>query len=298
MGLKKNYSFIKLNHRKKSPKYKGALQCFTTILREERIRGIYKGVTSPLAGIAFMNATIFTTYGKVLQHMDEKEPLSHWWAGCAAGVAQTAIISPVELIKTQMQIQGIGKSDTKNYRGWRGTCAHIYKHSGYRGFRTVADTRQSINAIKNGFGFGRGITLALVRDIPSFGAFFYTYELLVGESTNFLNFNGNTGFASKEELLETSKVIFAGGCAGVNSWIITYPVDVVKTQIQAQHLDRPENFKGRFPGLTCAREGLKTNGFRFFWIGIIPTCIRAFPSNGAVFLTWQTIRSLYSEKTS
>ena len=40
----------------------------------------------------------------------------------------------------------------------------------------------------------------------------------------------------KEELLETSKVIFAGGCAGVNSWIITYPVDVVKTQIQAQHL--------------------------------------------------------------
>ena len=147
----------------------------------------------------------------------------------------------------------------------------------------MADTRQSINAIKNGFGFGRGITLALVRnrastsllpfdqeqiqssvrDIPSFGAFFYTYELLVGTSTNWLNFNGNTGFGSKErienfwwyikrsfyrissisfnsfgkeQLLETSKVIFAGGCAGVNSWIITYPVDVVKTQIQAQHL--------------------------------------------------------------
>ena len=119
-----------------------------------------------------------------------------------------------------MQIQGIGKADTKDYRGWRETCLHIYKHSGYKGFRTVADTRQSINAIKNGFGFGRGITLALVRnrasnslvkfdqeriqssirDIPSFGAFFYTYELLVGKSTNWLNFNGNTGFASKERI--------------------------------------------------------------------------------------------------
>ena len=51
-----------------------------------------------------MNATIFTAYGKVLQHMDEKEALSHWWAGCAAGVAQTAIISPVELIKETVYI--------------------------------------------------------------------------------------------------------------------------------------------------------------------------------------------------
>jgi len=52
-----------------------------------------------------MNATIFTTYGKVLQHMDKKEALSHWWAGCAAGVAQTAIISPVELIKETVYLK-------------------------------------------------------------------------------------------------------------------------------------------------------------------------------------------------
>lgn len=37
---------------------------------------------------------------------------------------------------------------------------------------------------------------------------------------------------------------FAGGLAGVNSWVITYPADVVKTRIQAQHLDRPPVFKG------------------------------------------------------
>ena len=36
---------------------------------------------------------------------------------------------------------------------------------------------------------------------------------------------------------------FAGGLAGVNSWVITYPADVVKTRIQAQHLDRPPVFK-------------------------------------------------------
>ena len=46
-----------------------------------------------------MNATIFATYGKTLEHLDKEKALSHWWAGCVAGVAQTCIISPVELIK-------------------------------------------------------------------------------------------------------------------------------------------------------------------------------------------------------
>lgn len=57
-----------------------------------------------------MNATIFTAYGKVLQHMDKKEALSHWWAGCAAGIAQTAIISPVELIKEMVYLRIYGLS--------------------------------------------------------------------------------------------------------------------------------------------------------------------------------------------
>jgi hypothetical protein len=60
-----------------------------------------------------MNATIFTAYGKVLQHMDKKEALSHWWAGCAAGIAQTAIISPVELIKEMVYLRIYGLY--KNY---------------------------------------------------------------------------------------------------------------------------------------------------------------------------------------
>lgn len=89
-----------------------------------------KGVTSPLAGIALMNATIFSVYGRSLQYLSPEYAINHWWAGCAAGLAQSVIISPVELIKTQMQIQGIGKSDMKNYRGWTGTCRHIIKHSG------------------------------------------------------------------------------------------------------------------------------------------------------------------------
>ena len=78
------------------------------------------------------------------------------------------------MIKTQMQIQGIGKAVGKEYRGWSSTVQHIYRYGGIRN------------------GFLKGMTTCVVRDVPSFGAFFYTYELLVGKP-NWLNYHGQYG---------------------------------------------------------------------------------------------------------
>jgi len=253
---------------KSNPIYRGAFHCFTTIYRQEKIRGLYKGVTSPLLGIAGMNATLFTVSGAAMNILKEDKPINHWWAGCIAGLAQCIIISPVEMIKTQMQIQGIGKAVGKEYRGWGSTVKHIYHYGG----------------ISN--GFLKGMTTCVVRDVPSFGAFFYTYELLVGKP-NWLNYHGNYGIRSLEEFEDLFKIIFAGGMAGVNSWVISYPADVVKTRIQAQHMDQSPVYKRSFHGYECFVKGYKSEGWRFCWHGVVPTCVRAFPSNAAVFLVWQ-----------
>ena len=42
--------------------------------------------------------------------------------------------------------------------------------------------------------------------------------------------------------------------AGVNSWVISYPADVVKTRIQAQHMDKPALYKNFFHGLECFKK--------------------------------------------
>jgi len=278
---------------KGSVQYRGAWHCFRTILKQEKFRGLYKGVTSPLTGIALMNATIFSVYGKTLKSFSEEKTINHWWAGCAAGIAQSVIISPVELIKTQMQIQGIGKSDMKNYRGWRATCGHIINHSGYSGMNNLASIRRSSRAAFSGFGFGKGLSVCIVRDIPSFGAFFYSYELLIGRP-NLLNYGGNYGLGSVDQVSDFAKIIFAGGVAGVNSWVISYPADVVKTRIQAQHLDRPAVYKDPFPSCRCFVQGLRSEGWRFCWHGVGPTCLRAFPSNAAVFIVWQLFNDTFN----
>ena len=47
---------------------------------------------------------------------------------------KTFIIAPIDLIKTQMQVQCIGKRMNSDYMGWRGTVRHIYRHAGVKGF--------------------------------------------------------------------------------------------------------------------------------------------------------------------
>ena len=77
---------------------------------------------------------------------------------------------------------------------------------GYSGFGDISSTRNSIRSAANGFGFGRGLCCCIVRDVPSFGAFFCTYEVLIGKP-NWLGYQGNYGFQSPEEIIDFSKIL-------------------------------------------------------------------------------------------
>lgn len=46
------------------PIYSGALDCFRKTVQWEGIRGLYKGMSSPLAGQAFFRATFFAAFAE------------------------------------------------------------------------------------------------------------------------------------------------------------------------------------------------------------------------------------------
>lgn len=60
-------------------------------------------MTSPLLGIAGMNATLFTVSGAAMNVLQDDTPINHWWAGCAAGLAQCIIISPGAVLESHFQ---------------------------------------------------------------------------------------------------------------------------------------------------------------------------------------------------
>ncbi|KAK0169171.1 hypothetical protein PV327_011734 [Microctonus hyperodae] len=85
-------------------------------------------------------------------------------------------------------------------------------------------------------------------------------------------------------------MLMAGGLSGIVSWVFTYPIDVIKSRLQA---DKNSRYVG---AIDCLKKSLNEEGVRCLFKGLNSTILRAFPTNAATFtvVNW-TIR-LFGEK--
>ncbi|KAH8514345.1 hypothetical protein H0E87_007253 [Populus deltoides] len=87
-------------------------------------------------------------------------------------------------------------------------------------------------------------------------------------------------------------MLTAGGLAGVASWLCCYPLDVVKTRLQAQSPSSQLKYKGI---LDCFSRSVKEDGYCVLWRGLGTAVARAFVVNGAVFASYETaLRCLFN----
>ncbi|VDM85860.1 unnamed protein product [Strongylus vulgaris] len=70
----------------------------------------------------------------------------------------------------------------------------------------------------------------------------------------------------KMESLTGPQLLFAGGAAGMLSWLFNYPSDVVKTRFQAN-----DNYKSY---LHCIQSTYREGGMRMFYTGLGSTLLR------------------------
>ncbi|XP_042800215.1 mitochondrial basic amino acids transporter isoform X1 [Panthera leo] len=232
------------------PQYRGTLHCFQSIVKQESVLGLYKGLGSPLMGLTFINALVFGVQGNTLRALGRDTPLNQFLAGAAAGAIQCVICCPMELAKTRLQLQDAGPART--YRGSLHCLAHIYRQEGLR-------------------GVNRGMASTLLRETPSFGVYFLSYDVLTRA----------LGCEPGDRLL-VPKLLLAGGTSGIVSWLSTYPVDVVKSRLQADGVRGAPRYGGF---VDCVRQSYRAEGWRVFTRGLASTLLRAFPVNAATFAT-------------
>lgn len=197
--------------------------------------GLYRGMSSPMAGVALVNAVVFGVYGTTQKRLGNSV-WAHATSGVLAGSVQSVISSPVELAKTRLQIQG-QSGGRSLYKGPMDCLRQVLKTEGVRGaFR----------------GFGP----TLLRDAPGFGVYFATYEQMVRLGAN-----------------STPTLMAAGGLAGVFSWMACYPMDVLKSRLQVDGMRGPRRYKGlwdcavqsyRQEGLAVFTRGLNSTLLRAF----------------------------------
>ncbi|XP_036267544.1 mitochondrial basic amino acids transporter isoform X2 [Pipistrellus kuhlii] len=232
------------------PQYRGTMHCFQSIIKQESVLGLYKGLGSPLMGLTFINALVFGVQGNTLRALGQDSPLNQFLAGAAAGAIQCVICCPMELAKTRLQLQDVGAART--YRGSLDCLAQIYRREGLR-------------------GVNRGMVSTLLRETPSFGVYFLSYDL----GTRALG-------CEPGDALLVPKLLLAGGTSGILSWLSTYPVDVVKSRLQADGVRGAARYRGI---VDCARQSYRAEGWRVFTRGLTSTLLRAFPVNAATFAT-------------
>ena len=230
--------------------------------------GFYKGMASPLAGQVFINATIFGVQGTTLRRLNDQGVKGQFISGAVAGGVQAIICCPMELVKTRLQLQGLWES-------WKEMRLHLKKSDRFS-YTSPVDCIEKIYRYEGIRGVYRGMSCTLMRELPAFGIYFSSYYSLCGL------LNANDG------KLNIGKLLLCGGLSGIFSWMLTYPIDFMKTRLQIDGMG-----KNMYNGiLDCAVKSYKQEGYKVFFKGLNATLIRAFPTNAAtlatvtVFLSW------------
>lgn len=82
-----------------------------------------------------------------------------------------------------------------------------------------------------------------------------------------------------------STMLVSGGLAGSLSWLVCYPMDVVKSRLQAQGAG---GVRPQYLGIMdCIRTSAQQEGMQVFWRGLNASLARAFLVNGAIFSAYE-----------
>lgn len=244
------------------------VQNTSSYLRQfEGTSSLIAGTAAPVLGYGALNALLFVSYNRSEAAINNALNLQSslwttWIAGAVGGLATWVVSTPTELIKCRAQLSSPPKSS------WSITKS-IVRTEGLRGMY-----------------FGGGVTA--LRDSIGYGFYFWSYELTTQLMTS--STKRETSFVE-----DTAKVLLCGGLAGVATWASIFPLDVIKTRVQAQTLEPETRLllddgtppKRRLGATEVAKEAYREGGSRVFFRGLTICSIRAFAVNAIQWAVYE-----------
>ena len=213
-----------------------------------QVSGFWKGLSVPLASQVALNAIIFGVEGCARKLLPESKSnfdkvIHPMISGATAGLAQSFVCSPMELIKLRMQMQDIGTKRSQNFAGVLEQTRRIWSQGGIR-------------------GINKGLGVVMLRDSVGFAAYIAAYDVLQQRMADH--------FDTCVDKLSFLHLSIAGGSAGCISWAVNYPVERVRVQIQ-------DDVDGRYRGIIdCTRKIIAEERLYGLFKGFVPCMARAF----------------------
>lgn len=233
-------------------------QVIKNVLQKEGIFAFYKGTLAPLFGVGACVSLQFygflETKRQLLRSSNSTE-LSLWpqtyIAGAVAGIVNSPVTAPVEQLRILSQSNTSSKGNKLS-----DTVKLIYRDQGL--FK----------------GIYRGFGITLLRETQAYGVWFLTYESLIKYTIHARNYKSRNDISTPELLL-------SGALAGNALWLFSYPLDVIKSNVQSDKFGAESKFNGS--ARKAAVHIWRTQSFRGFWKGLTPCLLRAFPCSAGTF---------------
>jgi len=197
-----------------------------------RFHRLYRGLTGGLVKLGLRGALQQPTMGAwstfllaKRDNVDGKAVLPLWkvsLAGVLTGVTLVPMTQSCEFLKIQLQT-GRSKSLIQL-------------------LRDIASSPECIT---------RGVSLTTARNMVGCATYFYVYD----KTNRFFNPSSTIGTNKLDSFSSFSRVFLAGGSAGMITWAVQLPIDVLKTQVQAQNIHKPAKQIRRITMDLCKKEG-------------------------------------------
>ncbi|KAL4887899.1 mitochondrial carrier domain-containing protein [Aspergillus ambiguus] len=261
-------------------RYAGPLDCFRQSLRADGLRGLYRGISAPMAGAAIENSCLFWSY-RIIQDLvratyyaasPASDPLPFaalLLSGAASGSITSLVLTPVELIKCKMQVPLDAAPLTKP-PGPLALIAAVFRQDGL-------------------LGFWRGQMGTLIRETGGGAAWFGGYE---GVSAIFRSYHASPT-ADASSSLPLHQQMLAGAAAGISYNFLFYPADTIKSRMQTEDLTRVLANGDRQSFWGTGKALWNQQGLRALYRGCGITCARSAPSSAFIFTVYEGLRGYF-----
>jgi len=252
-----------------NPRQSAAMRVTRELLKQDGARGLYRGLTAPMLAYGAINAVAFSTNSLARDALEDYVgyDFAHSvpggvLSGAAAGLTSSFVRGPAERLKTVQQVVDCESGRFKSTYSTAMTLAR--EHGVYRGLFT-----------------GTGATIA--REIPQCAVYFLTYDVIKSKCVKALC--GDVDIRDAPYSARGASIVLAGGSAGAFQWLLTYPLDVTKSRIQAA---QPGTYKGV---VDCAMKSVASEGPMVLFRGLGMALLRAFPLHASIFASCEAVHA-------
>mmetsp|Transcript_44121 Transcript_44121/g.70720 ORF Transcript_44121/g.70720 Transcript_44121/m.70720 type:complete len:292 (-) Transcript_44121:121-996(-) len=237
--------------------YKSAFDAFASIINHNGIRGLFVGIDVCVTASSLSWGSYFYFYAhskSKLRELSNTEKLSHSQhvlAAIAAGTVTELCVSPIWVIKTNLQLN---YTDADGLNAVRNTVRTIYRQRGIA-------------------GFWKGV-------IPSmFGVYQSSIHFMIYEHvTDLIEQRHARSMNSMEVVLNTM-------LSATTSSLIMYPYQIIRTRLQHCTQNEPQSI------WSITRQIWKMDGLRGFYAGVWINITRILPSTCITFLVYETLKT-------